>query len=178
MIFGIGTDITRVKRFERWLLNEDMIWFSFSRFSDFAYLLKLLTGELLPNTTNEFLDLMRIYFPNVYDIKYLINGNELYKGGLNKLSNELNIERKGEVHQAGSDSLITSQVFFKLIENNTINNNDLNYGKNILYGIGQGADDLETFSYTKFSPGIDISILFSNINRDVNLRKQNIINIV
>jgi CCR4-NOT transcription complex subunit 7/8 len=160
------------------VLNNNITWISFNGLSDFAYLLKLLIGELLPNNSNDFLDLMKLYFPNAYDIKYLINENELYKGGLNKIANELNIERKGEVHQAGSDSLITSQVFFKLIENNTINNNDLNYGKNILYGIGQGADDLETFSYTKFSPGIDISILFSNINRDVNLRKQNIINIV
>ena len=160
------------------VLNDNITWISFNGLSDFAYLLKLLIGESLPNNSNDFLDLMKLYFPNAYDIKYLINENELYTGGLNKIANELNIERKGEVHQAGSDSLITSQVFFKLIENNTINNNDLNYGKNILYGIGQGADDLETFSYTKFSPGIDISILFSNINRDVNLRKQNIINIV
>ena len=151
-------------------------WVSFNGLSDFANLLKLLIEDLLPNNSNDFLDLMKIYFPNVYDIKYLINENELYKGGLNKIANELNIERKGEVHQAGSDSLITSQVFFKLIENNTINNDDLNFGKNILYGIGQGADDIETFSYTKFSPVIDISILFSNINHNTNLRKQNIIN--
>ena len=157
------------------VLNNNVTWISFNGLSDFAYLLKLLIGDLLPNNSNDFLDLMKIYFPNAYDIKYLINENELYKGGLNKIANELNIERKGEVHQAGSDSLITSQVFFKLIENNTINNNDLNFGKNILYGIGQGADDIETFSYTKFSPGIDISILFSNINHDANLRKKNII---
>jgi len=155
------------------VLNENIIWISFNGFSDFAYLLKLLTGELLPNTTNEFLDLMRIYFPNVYDIKYLINGNELYKGGLNKLSNELNIERKGEVHQAGSDSIITSEVFFKLIENGSINENDLNYGKNILYGIGEGKDDNETFLYTKFAQGMDISILMNNINQNVNLRRNN-----
>jgi len=31
MIFGIGTDITRVKRFERWLLNEDMIFRVFNK---------------------------------------------------------------------------------------------------------------------------------------------------
>ena len=159
------------------VLNNNITWISFNGLSDFAYLLKLLIGELLPNNSNDFLDLVKLYFPNAYDIKYLINENKLYKGSLSKIAKELNIERKGEVHQAGSDSYITSQVFFKLIENNTINNNDLNFGKNILYGIGQGADDLETFSYTKFSPGIDISILFSNINRDANLRKQNIINI-
>ncbi len=103
------------------VLNENVVWISFNGFSDFAYLLKLLTGDILPNNTNEFLELLKIYFPNAYDIKYLIKDNELYKGGLVKISKELNIERKGEVHQAGSDSLVTSEVFFKLIENNSIN---------------------------------------------------------
>ena len=157
------------------VLNENIIWISFNGLSDFAYLLKLLIGDYLPNNTNDFLDLIKTYFPNAYDIKYMINENDLYKGGLNKLAKELNIERKGEVHQAGSDSLITSQVFFKLIENNSINKNDLNYGKNILYGIDKGADDNETFSYTKFAPGIDISILFNNINHNVNFKKDKII---
>jgi len=130
------------------VLNENIVWISFNGFSDFAYLLKLLIGDILPNNTNEFLELLKIYFPNAYDIKYLIKENELYKGGLNKIAKELNIERKGEVHQAGSDSLVTSEVFFKLIENNSITKNDINYGKNIMYGIGEGSDDSETFLYT------------------------------
>ena len=91
-------------------------WVSFNGLSDFANFIKLLIGDLLPNNSNDFLDLMKIYFPNAYDIKYLINENELYKGGLNKIANELNIERKGEVHQAGSDSLITSQVFLNCLK--------------------------------------------------------------
>ena len=155
------------------VLNENIVWISFNGFSDFAYLLKLLTWDFLPNDTNNFLELLKIYFPNAYDIKYLIKYNEIYKGGLNKIAKELNIERKGEVHQAGSDSLVTSEVFFKLIENNSITKEDINFGKNIMYGIGEGADDSETFLYTKFAPGIDISILLNNINQDVNLKKQN-----
>ena len=158
------------------VLNENIIWISFNGFSDFAYLLKSLTGDVLPDNTNEFLELLKIYFPNAYDIKYLIKENDLYKGGLVKISKELNIERKGEVHQAGSDSLVTSEVFFKLIENNSISKNDINYGKNIMYGIGEGADDSETFTYTKFAPGIDITILLHKINQDVNLTRQNINN--
>ena len=158
------------------VLNENIVWISFNGFCDFAYLLRLLTGDILPDNTNEFLELLKIYFPNAYDIKYLIKENDSYKGGLVKISKELNIERKGEVHQAGSDSLVTSEVFFKLIENNSISKNDINYGKNIMYGIGEGADDSETFTYTKFAPGIDISVLLHNINQDVNLRRQNINN--
>ena len=156
------------------VLNENVIWVSFNGFSDFAYLLKLLIGDYLPNNANEFLDLMKLYFPYTYDIKYLINGNEIYKGGLSKIAKELNIERKGEVHQAGSDSLITIEVFFKLIENNSISKKELNFGKNILYGIGDGSDDNETFMYTKFAPGIDITFLYHSINKDANLGNQNI----
>ena len=159
------------------VLNENVFWVSFNGFSDFAYLLKLLIGDLLPDNSAEFLNLMEIYFPNAYDIKYLINENDIYKGGLNKIAKELNIERKGEVHQAGSDSLVTIEVFFKLIENNSISKNDLNTGKNILYGIGEGADDNETFLYTKFAHGVNISNLLNNINQDVNLRRQNINNV-
>ena len=155
------------------VLNENIIWISFNGFSDFAYLLKLLTGDLLPNNCEEFLELMKIYFPNAYDIKYLIMENEIYKGGLNKIAKELNIERKGEVHQAGSDSLVTNEVFFKLIENNTISKNDLNLGKNIMYGIGDGADDSETILYTKFCQGMNVSDLMNNINQGVNLRRLN-----
>ena len=152
------------------VLNEAIIWISFNGLSDFAYLLKLLIGEYLPNTSEEFQELMKIYFPNTYDIKHLINENELYKGGLNKIAKELNIERKGEVHQAGSDSLITIRLFFTLIENNTINKFDLNNEKNILYGIGEGADDNETILYTKFAPGIDISNILNNISQDINIK--------
>ena len=139
---------------------------------EYKLLLKLLIGDYLPNNANEFLDLMKLYFPYTYDIKYLINGNEIYKGGLSKIANELNIERKGEVHQAGSDSLITIEVFFKLIENNSISKKELNFGKNILYGIGDGSDDNETFMYTKFAPGIDITFFYHSINQDVNLGKK------
>jgi CCR4-NOT transcription complex subunit 7/8 len=156
------------------VLNENVVWVSFNGFSDFAYLLKLLIGDFLPNNSNEFLDLMKLYFPNIYDIKYLIIRNEIYKGGLSKIAKELNIERKGEVHQAGSDSLVTIEVFFKLIENNSISKNEINLGKNILYGIGDGSDDNETLMYTKFAPGIDITFLYHSINKDANLGNQNI----
>ena len=36
------------------------------------------------------------------------------KGGLNKLAEDLDVERVGPMHQAGSDSLLTASTFFKL----------------------------------------------------------------
>ena len=36
------------------------------------------------------------------------------KGGLQKLAEDLRVERIGPMHQAGSDSLLTAQTFFEL----------------------------------------------------------------
>ena len=153
------------------VLNEDITWISFNGFSDFAYLLKILLGDNLPEEESSFIEVINIYFPKLYDIKYLINENKLYKGGLNKLAKDLGAERLGEVHQAGSDSMLTSEVFFKLIKNNAITNNDLLQKKNILFGIGEGVDYNETFSYTIFDPDVDITYLLQNINIGMNMRQ-------
>jgi CCR4-NOT transcription complex subunit 7/8 len=40
------------------------------------------------------------------------------KGGLQELADELQVTRQGPSHQAGSDSLLTGLVFFKLREVN------------------------------------------------------------
>ena len=37
-------------------------------------------------------------------------------GGLSQLADTLEVQRIGPMHQAGSDSLITSQTFFKFIQ--------------------------------------------------------------
>lgn len=57
---------------------------------------------------------MQIYFCNFYDIKEMKREVDYLGGGLSKIAKELDIERIGTMHQAGSDSLVTSKVFFKL----------------------------------------------------------------
>lgn len=132
------------------LLNDNITWISFNGFSDFAYLLNIATNKLMPETEEEFDNDLGLYFPNVYDIK-IVNNNELFKGGLNKIANELNIERHGEMHQAGSDAMVTGEVFFTLLKNNYVTKEDLVTSKNILFGVGLGADNSETITYTQFS---------------------------
>ena len=58
----------------------------------------------------------QLYFPNVYDIKYLMKFCGNLHGGLSKLAETLRVERIGPQHQAGSDSLLTSFTFLKLTE--------------------------------------------------------------
>lgn len=59
---------------------------------------------------------MNIHFYNFYDIKEIKRDIDYLTGGLSKIAKELDIDRIGTMHQAGSDSLVTSRVFFKLKE--------------------------------------------------------------
>ncbi|XP_047047957.1 probable CCR4-associated factor 1 homolog 7 [Lolium rigidum] len=96
------------------VLNPEIHWVTFHSGYDFGYLLKLLTGSSLPDTSAGFFDLIRIYFPVVYDIKHLMRFCNSLHGGLNKLAELLDVERVGICHQAGSDSLLTALSFNKL----------------------------------------------------------------
>lgn len=56
---------------------------------------------------------LRMYFPYVYDIKYIMHAIDDKKGGLGATASSLEIARSGTQHQAGSDSMLTGDVFFK-----------------------------------------------------------------
>jgi len=98
------------------VLNTDIRWISFHSSYDFAYLLRLLICLPLPATEADFFDLLQLYFPIFYDVKYLMKSCENLSGGLQKVSDTLQVERVGIQHQAGSDSLLTLAVFFKMKE--------------------------------------------------------------
>lgn len=100
------------------VLDDRVKWVSFHSGYDFAYLLKLLTTQELPNDEKSFFELLRIYFPTIYDIKYmtsLLDGH-FFLGGLQKLADDLKCQRLGAEHQAGSDSLLTMSAYFALVK--------------------------------------------------------------
>jgi len=118
------------------ILCDDIKWISFHSGYDFGYLLKLLTDTFLPSEEIQFFQLLRTYFPYIYDVKHMMLISDDLKGGLQKLSEDLQIERIGPMHQAGSDSLLTAATFFKLRQiyfNNYIDDNKYN---GVLYGLG------------------------------------------
>uniref|UniRef100_A0A0C9RSP5 poly(A)-specific ribonuclease n=1 Tax=Wollemia nobilis TaxID=56998 RepID=A0A0C9RSP5_9CONI len=115
------------------VLNENVRWITFHSAYDFGYLLKLLTCQRLPSTRQGFLGLMRLYFPNVYDVKHLIKFCDGLYGGLNRVAELLKLERIGICHQAGSDSLLTSSVFMKLQQDFLRTSTEMCAG--ILYGL-------------------------------------------
>lgn len=100
------------------VLDDRVKWVSFHSGYDFAYLLKLLTTQDLPGDEKSFFELLKIYFPTIYDIKYmtsLLDGH-FFVGGLQKLADDLKCQRLGAEHQAGSDSLLTMSAYFALVK--------------------------------------------------------------
>ncbi|KAK4536281.1 hypothetical protein CDCA_CDCA08G2306 [Cyanidium caldarium] len=97
------------------VLNEQVTWVTFHSGYDFGYLIKICTADALPEDEREFHELLQLFFPRVYDVKVLMERLEL-RGGLNRLAETLQVRRYGPIHQAGSDALLTLDVFERLGE--------------------------------------------------------------
>ncbi|KAK4753884.1 hypothetical protein SAY87_001988 [Trapa incisa] len=116
------------------VLNDRIHWVTFHSGYDFGYLLKVLTCQDLPITQSAFFDLIKIFFPVLYDIKHLMKFSNSLHGGLNKVAELLEVERVGICHQAGSDSLLTCSTFMKLKESYFGGLPEKHAG--VLYGLG------------------------------------------
>ena len=120
------------------VLLEDVRWISFHSGYDFGYLVKLMLCKPLPEDEVEYRKILNIFFPSIYDIKYMVKSaqrsnqanslplstnaaailNSLgQKSGLQDLADELGIKRIGTAHQAGSDSLLTGKIFWDVKKN-------------------------------------------------------------
>lgn len=95
-------------------LSDDVKLICFHGAYDMAYLLRLLTNKPLPAEKSEFIEVMKIYFPVVYDVQYLVQTCTNLTGGLKTLADKLELKQTGTRHQAGSDSWLTGEVFFKI----------------------------------------------------------------
>ncbi|GAA0165135.1 mRNA polyadenylation factor [Lithospermum erythrorhizon] len=120
------------------VLNDDVHWVTFHSTYDFGYLLKLLTGQHLPCTIAGFFNLIKMYFPIIYDVKYMMMFCNSLHGGLDKLAELLELKRIGTCHQAGSDSLLTLSAFMKL-KNDFFNGSPEKYA-GVLFGLANEND--------------------------------------
>ncbi|XP_049849057.1 CCR4-NOT transcription complex subunit 7-like [Schistocerca gregaria] len=135
------------------ILNDQVRWISFHSGYDFGYILKMLTCQPLPSTVVEFHEQLKTYFPCFYDVKYLMRSCRNLRGGLNDVAEDLKVTRIGPQHQAGSDSLLTLQSFFrmkKLFFDNYID--DEKYS-GILFGLGPNNNP----NFLRSVPSMEIS---------------------
>ncbi|KAL2358733.1 ribonuclease H-like domain-containing protein [Cryomyces antarcticus] len=114
-------------------LDDDVHWLSFHSGYDFGYLVKIMSATPLPASEEQFRTLVKIYFPHLWDIKFLLRHAQKLaqrgtittqaatilaslgqKSGLQDLANELECTRVGAMHTAGSDSWLTGSVFWAL----------------------------------------------------------------
>lgn len=119
------------------VLMNDVKWVSFHSGYDFGYLLKILTCKKLPSEEKDFFGQLKLYFPCIYDVKYLMKFCHRLKGGLQEVADLLEVDRVGPQHQAGSDSLLTGKTFFKMTKlyfEDAIDDTKLHVGH--LYGLG------------------------------------------
>ena len=113
------------------LFNPKLIWISFHGVYDFAYIMKTLMNQL-PETLTDFDKNIKNIFRNFFDLKFLLRNSKFLKKGLQDIANEFYIERSGVMHQAGSDSLLTCDLYFELLKKNVI---DIEKGKCKLFGL-------------------------------------------
>jgi CCR4-NOT transcription complex subunit 7/8 len=108
---------------------------------------------LLPETETEFFDNLKIYFPNVYDVRYLVRNIDMFRCSLSKLAEELRVVRIGMQHQAGSDSYVTSKVFYNL-SFEYLTEEEIEASRGILFGIGKGVEDWNNYNGSSFNKNI------------------------
>lgn len=95
--------------------NRALKYISYQGDYDFAYLLKLLTLKLLPNSEAEFKQKQSLFFGDVHDLRQMqLQHFGHIQGGLQAMANCFGIERIAAPHQAGSRSLATALVFHKI----------------------------------------------------------------
>ena len=122
------------------VLTPGVHWLSFHAGYDFGYIIRCLTGNDLPEKETEFLDILRLWFPSLFDIKYILKEAETphisHQIGLDSLADNLLMKRIGPAHQAGSDSLLTALCFFKFVVD--FFKAEIPYQHSgILYGLGE-----------------------------------------
>ena len=144
------------------ILNDEsgvnVQWVTFQGEYDFGYLLASVTNSPLPEDEKGFYEELNRYFIEYYDIRFLVGYTDLIQGSLNKLGSDCLLNRVGISHQAGSDSLFTSEIFHKF--KNEIfpeSKDNVSKYKNILYryeedtGITVNANSINVINFTNLT---------------------------
>jgi len=84
-------------------------WLTFSGSYDLGYLLKLLTGSPLPQNAEAFDLAVASFCPRRHELR-----EQLPFGSLDNLARRYSVRRHGKAHTAGSDALLTLDLFIRV----------------------------------------------------------------
>ncbi|KAG8834139.1 hypothetical protein FRC17_009478 [Serendipita sp. 399] len=125
------------------VLSDEATWISYHGAYDFGYLLRMLTGAPLPVMEEEFFDIMKIWFPSLYDIKYIMRQiKPSLKGGLQEIAQDLgvaNVAPANATFTSGYAAHLAAITFHKIIDHYiqpTTTRWDISGFQGALYGLG------------------------------------------
>ena len=96
------------------VLNSSITWITFQGLIDIAFLLRILTGCDLPEMPADFNAILHIFFPQLYDVKVLVEKVPIYAGSLLKIARDLKLKEEKDRFQSAEESRLTVCVFFKI----------------------------------------------------------------
>lgn len=85
-------------------------WVTFAGSYDFGYLMKLLTRKNLPQNHGGFDHTLAEFCPRRHELR-----DELPHGSLDSLARKHGLQRRGLAHTAGSDALLTLELFLAVV---------------------------------------------------------------
>ncbi|ODQ76962.1 hypothetical protein BABINDRAFT_163963 [Babjeviella inositovora NRRL Y-12698] len=102
------------------VLMPNVHWITYHAGMDLGFLIALLTNDLLPMEQEAWTEWCHLYFPNVYDLKYLYSlirpqsAQVTGKSSIEGLADELGIARLNHMYQVGNQCHLTSLCFMEL----------------------------------------------------------------
>ena len=128
------------------ILESQYTWVCFHGFFDFGYIYKLVSGEILPAEESLFLEMLFKYFPQIYDVKYMAERLLGTTSSLSRYAEQYSIDRIGTLHQAGSDSYVTSEVFMRMRSQlDKCEYTKLTNCHNVIYGLGESSKTCDKY---------------------------------
>lgn len=142
------------------VLNDSMHWITFHSGYDLGYLLSLMLNKEVPVEERAFLKTLTLYFPNIWDVKYItkkfkLSNNSQLSDVAEDFQVRLGVTNSSGINQAGNDALLTKGCYFEI--KRILGDGNLGKVKNQLFGLGEGLEGEDNSSISNSGPSSSAS---------------------
>lgn len=117
------------------LLSDEVTWITFHAGYDLGLVLAMLRQKAVPAERSDFLKLLEVYFPIVWDVKTLVKAFNLSaKNFLHEVAEDFQLIRGTAFLPAGADSRLAALCFYEILRSYGEN---LRPARNCLFGLGE-----------------------------------------